>query len=441
MQSAVWIEIGVILLLIVANGFFAGAEIAIIAAGRGQLRKQAQAGDRPAQVALDLLKQPDQFLPTVQVGVTLVSTFASTFSGATLVFYLSDSFDRIPIQILQDHSQEVSLVIVVVGLTFVSVVLGELVPKRLALLNTTGLARMAAVPVQFLSRIGRPVVWTMNAATEAVLFLLGKSGAKAPSVTLDEIQHLIELGTAEGVLEPVEQRLAVGALRLGDRDVRQIMHPRIDIDAVDIETPADEIVGVVAMSGFTRLPVYEGDLDHVIGIVHLKDVLRQHYLGWPINLRKLCHKPLFVPDSKPLDQLLVALQKEHSQMALVVDEFGATKGLVTLDNVVTAMAGDFLAGETPRPVDRIVQRSPSSWLVDGTVPLDELLDTLQLTEMESSTPRNVTTVAGLVIAQLGRLPKVGEKTRFDRLQMEVVDLDDQRVDKLLVTLMDRPTTD
>ncbi|MBI5757746.1 MAG: HlyC/CorC family transporter [Planctomycetales bacterium] len=441
MQSAVWIEIGVILLLIVANGFFAGAEIAIIAAGRGQLRKQAQAGDRPAQVALDLLKQPDQFLPTVQVGVTLVSTFASTFSGATLVFYLSDSFDRIPLQILQDYSQEVSLGIVVVGLTFVSVVLGELVPKRLALLNTTGLARLAAVPVQFLSRIGRPVVWTMNVATEAVLFVLGKSGAKAPSVTLDEIQHLIELGTAEGVLEPVEQRLAVGALRLGDRDVRQIMHPRIDIDAVDIETPADEIVGVVAMSGFTRLPVYEGDLDHVIGIVHLKDVLRQHYLGWPINLRKLCHKPLFVPDTKPLDQLLVALQKEHSQMALVVDEFGATKGLVTLDNVVTAMAGDFLAGETPRPVDRIVQRSPSSWLVDGTVPLDELLDTLQLAELELAPPRNVTTVAGLVIAKIGRLPRVGEKTRFDRLQMEVVDLDDQRVDKLLVTLMDRPTTE
>ena len=441
MQSAVWIEMGVILLLIVANGFFAGAEIAIIAAGRGQLRKQAQAGDRPAQVALDLLKQTDRFLPTVQIGVTLVSTFASTFSGATLVFYLSDSFDRIPLRILHSYSQEVSLVIVVVGLTFVSVVLGELVPKRLALLNATGLARLAAVPVQFLSRIGRPVVWTMNVATEAVLFLLGKSGAKAPSVTLDEIQHLLELGMLEGVLEPVEQKLAVGALRLGDRDVRQIMHPRIDIDAVDIETPADEIVGVVAMSGFTRLPVYEGDLDHVIGIVHLKDVLRQHYLGWPINLRKLCHKPLFVPESKPLDQLLVALQKEHSQMALVVDEFGATKGLVTLDNAVTALAGELLAGETPRAADRIVQRSPSSWLVDGTVPLDELLDTLHLAELELAPPRNVTTVAGLVIAQLGRLPKVGEKTRFDRLLLEVVDLDDQRVDKVLVTLTKHATKD
>lgn len=433
MDPALMLELLLIFVLIVANGFFAGAEIAIIAAGRGQLKKLSEAGDHKAAAALELLNQPDRFLPTVQVGVTLVGTFTAAFSGATLVNLLSDRLDTLPVGVIQTYSQEVALFTVVVLLTFASVVLGELVPKRLALLNTTSLARLSAVPVQFLSRVGRPAVWCMNAATEGVLFLLGQGGAKPPTVTVDEIQHLIEQGTAEGVLEPVEQKLAVGALRLGDRFARQIMHPRIDIDAVDIDTPAEELVGVVAMSGFTRLPVYEGNLDHVIGIVHLKDILRQHYLGWPINLRKMCHKPLFVPESMPLDQLLVALQRQHSQMALVVDEFGATKGLVTLENVVTALAGELLAGETQPAPDRIVQRSETSWLVDGTVPVDELLGKLMLTEFESSVPRNVTTLAGLVIAQLGRLPKVGETALWERLHFEVVDLDGQRVDKVLVT--------
>jgi len=433
MDQALVLELLLIMVLIVANGFFASAEIAIIAAGRGPLKRLADHGDRKAGVALELLNQPDRFLPTVQVGVTLVGTFTAAFSGATLVSLLSDRLDSLPVVWIRTLSAEIALAIVVMALTFASVVLGELVPKRLALLKTTEIARLSALPILFLSRIGRPAVWCMNVATEAMLFLLGLGGAKAPTVTVDEIQHLIEQGTAEGVLEPVEQKLAVGALRLGDRSTRQIMHPRIDIDAVDVDTPAEELVGVVAMSGFTRLPVYEGNLDHVIGIVHLKDVLRQHYLGWAINLRKLCHKPLFVPETMPLDQLLVVLQKQHSQMALVVDEFGATKGLVTLDNVVTALAGELLAGETKPALDRIVQRSETSWLVDGTLPVDELLAKLELAEFELSLPRNVTTLAGLVISQLGRLPKVGETTTWELLYFEVVDLDGQRVDKVLVT--------
>lgn len=428
------IELFFVLLLIGAGGFLSAAEVALLSADRGRLRQQAEAGDHRARAALEIADQPDRFLPAVRVTATFCLASAAVFAGNLLANGIAARVERLPGTVFDAQAGWISLVAVALLVTLFAMVLGELVPKRIGLQNPDGLARLASGPVHRLAQIGRPVVAVMNWMTDCLMIVFGHGGLKTPTVSVGEIQHLIERGTAEGVLEPVEQKLAVGALRLGEREARQIMHPRIDIDAVDIETPDEELVGVVAMSGFTRLPVYEGDLDHVIGIVHLKDVLRQHYLGWPINLRKLCHKPLFVPETMPLDQLLVALQKQHSQMALVVDEFGATKGLVTLDNVVTALAGELLAGETKAAPDRIVQRTDASWLVDGTVPVDELIAKLNLAQPESELPRNVTTLAGLVIAQLGRLPKVGEKTSWERLHFEVMDLDGQRVDKILVTI-------
>jgi putative hemolysin len=261
--------------------------------------------------------------------------------------------------------------------------------------------------------------------------------ADTPATSLQEIRHLIEMGTAEGVVDPVEQKLAFEALQLGDRTARQIMKPRVDIDAVDVETPPEELLGVIAMAGFSRLPVYESDLDHIIGFVHLKDVLRQHYLGWKLDLRKLIRPALTVPDTMRLDRLLVRFQEQHNQLAIVVDEFGATRGMVTLEDVIEELVGELLTEHHQRVEQQIVERGDTSWLVDGSVSIADLLERLGRPHLLADAPRNVSSVAGLVLELLGRLPAPGEKTSWHDLELQVVDLDDKRIDKVQVTAAPR----
>ncbi|MCY2964592.1 MAG: hemolysin family protein, partial [Planctomycetota bacterium] len=243
-----------------------------------------------------------------------------------------------------------------------SVLLGELIPKRIALHDAAAVARIVAPPVALLGRIARPIVWMLGSATDFAAGLLGVRGKQIHGTSMQDIRHLIEMGTAEGVVDPVEQRLALEALQLGDQTVKQIMKPRVDIDAVDVETPADELLGTISMAGFTRLPVYEGDLDHIIGFVHLKDVLRQHYLGWKLDLRKLVRKAMLVPDTMRLDQLLVKFQEERNQLAVVVDEYGATRGMVTVDDVLEELVGELLTDQHKRTEQMIVPRDGGGWL-------------------------------------------------------------------------------
>ncbi|HVV99928.1 MAG TPA: hemolysin family protein, partial [Planctomycetaceae bacterium] len=310
-------ELCVILVLILANGFFAGAEIAIIAAGRGRLQQQAEAGSRGAKIALELASNPNRFLPTVQVGITLIGTLAAAFGGAHLGDFLTLQLEQVPIEFVHKHRHEIALGIVVLGMTYLSVVVGELTPKRLALHNANRLAAFVAQPMQWLAAVSRPAVWIMAKSTDCMLWFFGVHNAAGPKVSIEDIQHLIETGTEEGVLEPLEQRLALEALHLGERTVKQIMRPRMDIDAVDVNTPGPEVLGVLAMAGFSRLPVYEENLDQIIGYVHLKDVLRQQYLGWPIDLHKLLHPALFVPETLTIDRLLQRFQEQHNQLAIV----------------------------------------------------------------------------------------------------------------------------
>jgi putative hemolysin len=274
----------------------------------------------------------------------------------------------------------------------------------------------------------------MSTATNGVAFLFGVRETQVQGTTLQEIRHLIEMGTAEGIVYPVEQKLAFEALQLGDRTVRQIMKPRIDIDAVDAETPEEELLGVISMAGFSRLPVYEGDLDHIIGFVHLKDVLRQHYLGWKLDLRKLVRPALTVPDTMRLDQLLVRFQEERNQLAIVVDEFGATRGMVTLEDVLEELVGELLTDHHQRVEQQIVQRDTTSWEVDGSVSIADLLERLGRQHLLAGAPRTVSSVAGLVLEILGHLPLVGEKATWHDLTFEVAALESQRIDRLIVTI-------
>ncbi|MEX2306174.1 MAG: hemolysin family protein [Pirellulales bacterium] len=426
-------QILLILLLILANGLFAAAEIAIIAARRGRLEQRAAEGSRNAQRALELARDPNRFLPTVQIGITLVGAFAAAYGGQQIVAELSDWIAQLPWPFVKRHADGIALGLFVACFTYVSLVLGELVPKRMALHRAEGLAIFLAPLLQFIATVARPLVWFMGASTNAVLWVLGLGRGAEPSVSLDDIEHLIDTGTAEGLVEPMEQRLALGALRLGDRTVRDIMRPRIDLDAMDVETPPEEVLGTVAMAGFSRLPVYEGDLDHVIGFVHIKDLFRQQHLGWPIELRKLLHPALFVPENMSLDRLLQLFQEKHNQLAIVLNEYGGTEGMVTLEDVVEEIVGEMRDEHRRHEEQKFVQRDDNSWLIDGAVSIADLIDKLELKAEESWEGRGFSTVAGLILDQLGHIPSIGDSAEWDGLHLEVVDMDGQRIDRVLVT--------
>jgi putative hemolysin len=265
-----------------------------------------------------------------------------------------------------------------------------------------------------------------------LLRTLGIKEEKRPLVSREEIEHLVEQGTAAGVLEPVEKHLLRETLRLGERTVRQIMRPRVELDAADVDTPADEILGVVAMAGFSRLPVYEENLDHILGYVHTKDLLRQHYLGWGLDLRKLSRPALFVPETMTLDRLLILFREKRDQLAIAVDEYGVTKGMVALEDVIDELVGG-LDASADADDPSLVRREDGSWLVDGAMSLSEFLTGIDRDDLIDAAPRNVTTVAGLVLEALGHLPRTGEKFPWNGLAFEVVDMDRQRIDRLLVT--------
>jgi putative hemolysin len=422
-------DVLIILALILANGFFSGAEMAIVASRRGRLRQLAEKGDRRAAAALELASSPDRFLPTVQIGITLVGTLAAAYGGDRLVDQFAGWIATHAPEPIAGAAETVALVTFVMVLSFVTLLLGELVPKRLALRQAETMARLAAPVMQLVAVVARPLVWGMSTATSAVLFLLGAHKPAGPSVSVDDIEHLLETGRAEGVLEAVEQAVAAEALRLGDRAVRDIMRPRIDLDALDVETPAEEILGAVAMAGHSRLPVYEGSLDHILGYVWLKDVLRNSWMGWPIELRKMMHRALFVPETMPLDRLLELFQKERNQLAIVLDEYGGTEGLVTLEDVLEELVGE-IHDEHRREEHAFVQRPDGSWLVDGGAAVDDLVDRLGLEAAPSQ--RDYSTVSGLVLAELERIPAAGDTVSWHGLVIEVVDMDGRRIDKLLV---------
>lgn len=428
----IW-EIAFLFLLILGNAYFVAAEIAIIAARKGRLEQRADEGSRNARRALDLARDPNQFLATAQIGITIVSVFAAAYGGQQIAGQLSVLIAQSPLPFLQHHAESLGLATFVACYTYVSLIVGELVPKRAALHRAEGLAVFVAPVMYFMSKLGRPLVWLMGHSADALLWTFRLQTGAEPSVSIDDIEHLIDTGTEEGIVEPLEKRLALGALRLGERSVRDIMRPRIDLDAMDVETPPDAVIGTVAMAGFSRLPVYEGDLDHIIGFVHIKDLFRQRHLGWSMELRKLLHPALFVPETMQLDRLLQLFQDKHNQLAIVLNEYGGTEGMVTLEDVVEEIVGEIRDEHRRDEKHAFVRRDENSWLIDGGVSMADFVERLELDSDEALANRSFSTVGGLILEQLGRIPDIGDVADWNGLTLEVVDMDGQRIDRILVT--------
>jgi putative hemolysin len=421
-----YLEIVFVLLLIACNGLLAMSELALVTARRSRLDQLAGEGRLGARAALRLIDDPSGFLATVQIGITLVGILAGAIGGATLGDRLGDWLDTFPA--LAPHGDRIGIGVVVIAITYLSLIAGELVPKRIALANPEAVAAGIARPMRLLSIAAAPGVWLLRASTEAVLRILGLSGVRSQTVTEDEVKSLIAEGTRAGVFVPQERRMIEGVLRLADRPVRVVMTPRAEVAWIDAAADQDMIRKALEKNRFSRLLVCEQSIDNAVGMLSIKDVMVQLLRGDPLSVRALLAPVLVVPDRTSVLQLLDRFRRDGIHMAAVVDEYGTTEGIVTLTDVLEAIAGDLPErGEISEPPMK--QREDGSWLVDASLPFDEFVDRFALRE----TPEGgFHTVAGFVLHRLGRLPEGGESFQHGNLRIEVVDMDGRRIDRVLV---------
>lgn len=423
------LEITLIALLVLVNGVFSMAEMAVVSARKARLRQRADDGSRGAAVALELAENPHEFLSTVQVGITLIGTLAGAFGGATVAEKLAFYLRQYP-QIAA-YSESVSISIVVLVITYLSLIIGELVPKNLALGNAEGIASALAPPMRWLARLGSPAVKFLTASTSIVTKLLpGKSSGEAP-VTEEEIKILIAQGTEHGTFEEAEQEMVEGVFRLGDRRTVDLMKPRGSVIWLDSEDPWEVNRTAVRNSEYSRFPVIEGNPDRIVGIVHVKDLFLTVDAGTPIDLQVLVRKPLLVPEPTSALDLLDQFQKSGDQMALVVDEHGSFQGIVTLTDLLEAIVGD-LRGPNGKARPSIIKREDGSWLADGSLPISDLLEALELRKIPGE-KKDFSTVAGWVLAHLHEIPKPGDHVVAEGWRLEVLDMDRNRIDKVLIT--------
>jgi putative hemolysin len=416
--------------LILMNGLFAMSEMAVVSSRKARLQHLADDGHRGAKVALRLAQEPSSFLATIQVGITLIGITSGAFGEATLVKDLSEWLSQWPR--LDRYSRAIALAIVISGITLASLIFGELVPKRLALLNAEWVASLVAQPMRALSRIAYPLVRALSAMTDGVLRVLGLHTRTEPPVTEEEIKVLMEQGAEAGVFEAHEQQLVNRVFRLDELRVTGVMTPRGEIVYLDVEEPLEENVRRIVEGQHSRFPVVRGGLKDVQGIVLAKTLLEDALAGRPVELANLA-KPLFVPETLTVMDLVSQFKQHRQTMALVVNEFGDVVGLVTLNDVMEALVGDIATAEDERDRD-IVPRDERSWLVDGSATVERFRDVLgieqPLPEEELGTYH---TVAGFALLELDRVPRVADRFEWDGWTFEVVDMDGNRIDKLLVT--------
>jgi putative hemolysin len=420
----------VIFLLIILNGVFAMSEMAVVSARKSLLQQWAEAGDAKARTALELANAPNQFLSTIQIGITLIGILAGAFGGATIARDFSAWLDDVPL--LAPYSRALSLAIVVTITTYLSLIVGELVPKRMALNNPERLAAALASPMRALSRVAYPVVHLLGRSTEFVLRMLGMKPSTESPVTEEEIRALIEEGARAGTLEEAEREMVERVFRLGDRRIGAVMTPRPEIIWLDRNAPPEAIRGTITRSAHSRFLVAQGSLDNVLGVVHAKDLL-VHSLGeQAVDLTTTLQQPLYVPESMRAVKVLELFKQSGTHIALAIDEYGGIQGLVTPNDILESIVGDLpTAGEVAEPL--ALQREDGSWLLDGMLPVDEFKALFHLGPLPGEEQAVYHTVAGFVIMQLGRIPTAADCFEWEGLRIEVVDMDGNRVDKVLVT--------
>lgn len=428
-------EISFIFILLLANGIFAMAEIAIVSSRKARLKKLADEGSTKAAAALALAQEPDRFLSTVQIGITLVGVLAGAFGGATLSGKLEGVLREIPA--VADYAQAISIFVVVSAITYFSLVIGELVPKRVALSNPEGRAMLVAKPMSGLSRLAAPAVWFLTVSTNLVLklFGLGKDVEAPPSE--EEVAHLIEQGTSAGVFHKAERAMVEGVLRLDERPVTEIMTRRARIVWLNVADPDELNWRKIVASGHSHFPVYEGSRDNVVGMVSVKALWANAAAGVANSVRMHLVPPLVVPSTINGAQLLETFKKSGKHIALVTDEYGSVQGLVTLIDLMEAIVGDL-----PEPGDRrapdAVKREDGSWLVDGAMSVEEFRRRFSMPPLPGEEDEDFETLGGFMVDRFGHIPRAGEHFTWSEWRFEVMDMDRHRVDKVLISRVNPP---
>jgi putative hemolysin len=422
-----WIDLVVLAALILLNGIFAMSELAIVSARSAQLRVAAEGGSVGARTALALAAEPGKFLSTVQIGITLIGIVAGAYSGATLGGPVGE---RLAVLGLPSRmAQEAGFVLVIGFTTFFSLVVGELVPKQLALRAAAPVAIVMALPMVWLSRIAAPFVWLLDKSSSLLMRLFRIRHRGEPALTAEELQMIFTDATHLGVIGEQERKILSGVMRLTDRPVRELMTPRTELDWIDISADEEEIRATLAASPHSRLPVADGSPDKVVGVVKVREMLALLSEGRPVRLADLMGKAQVVPDQLDAMDVLRTLQTSGTGMALVHDEYGHFEGIVTPADLLRAIAGSFLSHQDPGDEPEVVERDDGSLLVSGTLPADALAARLDIHLPED---REFGTAAGYVLWSLKKLPVEGESFIDQGWRIEVVDMDGRRIDKLLV---------
>lgn len=429
-MNNVFIEILVILVLILVNGFFSMSEIAIVSARKTRLEQRADDGDKGAARALELSNATSKFLSSVQIGITLIALFTGALGGATLAGRLAKVLSNIPW--LAGSAETISLIIVVLITTYVSLVIGELIPKKIALNDPEKIALNVSGVMHFVSKITAPLTKLLSASTDLGIRVLGVKPSDEPAITEEEIKVLIDQGTQIGVFGEAEQDMVEGIFRLNDRSINAIMTPRTEIVWLDANDDIDETLKIVLESPYSRFPVSRGSLDNVLGVLKSKTLMENLLSKKTFNITDLLEKPLFIPENTPAMRVL-EIEREHSvHEALVIDEYGGVLGFVTLFDVLEAIIGE-LPSRDQQTEPEIVQRADGSYLIDGLLPIDEFKELLDLDLLFEEDKVGFQTAGGFVLNHIGAIPKSGEFFVWGDHRFEVIDMDGHRIDKILVS--------
>jgi putative hemolysin len=419
-------ELLFIAFLIAMNNLLAMTEAALLAVRKARLQQRVNEGDKNAGIVLKLVENPNQFLSVIQIGITLIDVLTGAVTGATVAIMLARFFENIPV--LAPYSSSIGLAIGVLVITYFSIILGELVPKRLAIQNPEKVASRFAQPMLLFTRLLAPVVRFLSFSTNMVLRLIGIRATNEPPVTEEEIHVLLDQGTQAGVFEEAEQDMVAGVFRLNDRRVYSLMTPRTEILWLDVRDTNDEILKKLAEGPYSRFPVCQGSLDNVLGFVKARELLARSLAGEAIHLKECLSPALFIPETTFASRALEIFKESNKELVLVIDEFAGVTGLLTINDVIEEIVGDIEIGEP-----QVTQRQDGSWLLDGMLDLDDFKEIFHLGDLPNED--DYETLAGFVMTSLGKIPQAADQFEWEGLRFEVMDMDARRVDKVLVTTL------
>jgi len=428
---SIWFEISIIIFLILINGLLALSELAIVSSRKARLEQWSNEGNSNASIALELANSPDSFLSTIQIGITFIGILAGAFGGATVAELLTGYIGAF--RSLAAYSEAIGVTIVVVCITYFSLVIGELVPKRIALSNPERLACLVSPLIKGLSRLAHPLVILLIGSSNIFLRVSNIKPSADPVVTEEEIKLLIDKGTQDGTFQEFEQDTIERVFRLADRKVSVLMTPRADIIWLDADEGEEDTKLAIAKNNYSFFPVAKDSIDNIIGVIKGKDLLSLSMEGRPFDLKSISRRPLFVTERTPAVKVLELFKTSGMHIAFVVDEYGAIQGLVTFGDILRSVFED--VEDSPEEEREIIEREDGSWIVSGSLPLDEFTDYMEIVKPDEKERAGMNTVGGFAMTRIGSIPSEGQHFEWKGLRFEVIDMDGRRVDKILVSRM------